>query len=142
MLEYFARLALEDFRWAGWGQSGWNIQEPNQGVGDNIGLVPRPLSVGIQTPAPDPVENSNPCQVFLPSESFKGILRIPMAAGTLVRRRNQARPGGQWCQAQNGRICAGKFPPPALNRLWFRRDKPYEPIVERELCSLGRSSGR
>jgi hypothetical protein len=26
---------------------------------------------------PDPAENSDPWQVFLPSEGFKGILRIP-----------------------------------------------------------------
>src|SRR5580658_4323578 len=101
------------------------------------------MPVEIPTPASDPAENSATWQVFLRSEGFKGILAISDGSQDVdPPSATRAGPGGRWCQAQNCRFCAGKFPPPALNRLWFHCDKPYEPIVERELCSLGRSSDR
>jgi hypothetical protein len=48
----------------------------------------------IPTPASDPAENSGTRQVFLPSEGFKGILRVSDGRQTLVRQRDQGWTGG------------------------------------------------
>jgi hypothetical protein len=86
----------------------------------------------IPTLASYAAKNSGVRQVFLPSEAFKGILRYPGR----VERLSAGVVEGAWCRAQNCMVYARKFALPALNRLWFRRDKPYEPIVECEFCSL------
>ena len=64
----------------------------------------------IPTLASAPDENSAARQVFLPSEGFKGILRVSDGSQTLVRQRDQSWTGGTMVSGAKLQVLCREIP--------------------------------